>query len=73
MIHKRPFFGSFVFGAVYNCRMNEGPVGSFLRFFLGFMLFISISFGVTIAVNVYASKQGAEQQTAAALQAMLGE
>lgn len=53
--------------------MNQSPVGNFLRFFLGFMLFISVSFGVTFAVNTLAEKQSAEQQTAAALQAMLGQ
>lgn len=52
-------------------RTMETPVGSFLRFFLGFMLFISISFGVTLAVNSYTANQSIEQQTAAALQAML--
>lgn len=51
--------------------MNDSPVGSFLKFAIGFMVFISVSFGVTIAVNVYAQKQDAERQTAAALQAML--
>jgi hypothetical protein len=51
--------------------MKESPVGTFLRFFFGFMLFISVSFGVTIAVNTLTEKQSADQQTAAALQAML--
>ena len=51
--------------------MNDSPVGNFLRFFLGFMLFISISFGVTFAVNSYSTQQAVEQQAAAALQAML--
>jgi len=51
--------------------MNQSPVGNFLRFFLGFMLFISISFGITFAVNSYTQKQSVDQQTAAALQAML--
>ena len=49
----------------------ESPVGSFLRFFIGFMLFISISFGVALTVNSYTAKQSAEQQTAAALKAVL--
>ena len=46
-------------------------VNSFLRFFTGFMLFISLSFGITLAVNSYTTKQDQEKQTAAALQAML--
>lgn len=50
---------------------RESAVGSFLKFSIGFMVFISISFGVTIAVNAYSQKQQAERQTAAALQAML--
>jgi len=49
----------------------SSPVGSFLRFFLGFMLFISVSFGVTFAVNTLATDQAGEQQTATAIQAML--
>jgi hypothetical protein len=51
--------------------MAPAPLGSFLRFVIGFMLFISISFGVTYAVQKYAVGQQAQQQTAAALQAML--
>lgn len=51
--------------------MNQAPVGSFVRFLVGFLTFISVSFGVTIAVNVYASTQDAESQAAAALSAML--
>ena len=51
--------------------MSPSPVNSFLRFFLGFMLFISISFGVTLAVNAYSAQQTASAQSAAALQAML--
>ncbi len=51
--------------------MSPAPVGSFLRFVVGFMLFISISFGVTYAVNSYTTKQDTEKQTAAAIQAML--
>jgi hypothetical protein len=51
--------------------MTPAPLGSFFRFVIGFMLLISISFGVTYAVQKYAISQQAQQQTAAALQAML--
>jgi len=51
--------------------MESAPLSSFLRFFIGFMLFISMSFGVTFAVNSYTASQEKTQQTAAALQAML--
>ena len=51
--------------------MKDDAVGSFLRFFFGFMLFISISFGVTIAVNAYTTQQSQQQAATAALQAML--
>ena len=55
----------------YNSNMEGSPVGSFARFLIGFLTFISVSFGVTIAVNSYAGAQDAERQAAAALQAML--
>lgn len=51
--------------------MQESAVGSFFKFAIGFMVLVSVSLGVTVAVNVYTEQQGAEQQTAAALQAML--
>ncbi|MFA7310062.1 MAG: hypothetical protein WC050_04110 [Candidatus Paceibacterota bacterium] len=51
--------------------MNQPPVSSFVKFSLGFLVFLSVSFGVTIAVNTYASGQTQEQQTASALAAML--
>lgn len=49
----------------------ETPVGSFLRFVVGFSVFISVSFGVTYAVNTYSIAQENEQQSAAALKAMV--
>ncbi len=49
----------------------EPAVGSFFKFALGFLIFISVSFGVTYAVNTYAAAQDAESQAAAALSAML--
>jgi len=51
--------------------MNPSPVGSFARFTIGFLIFISVSLGVTIAVNSYTSTQDTEHQTATAIQAML--
>ncbi|MBI5457524.1 hypothetical protein HY971_02245 [Candidatus Kaiserbacteria bacterium] len=51
--------------------MALSPVNSFARFFFGFTLLISISFGVTYAVQKYASGQDAQQQQAAAAAAML--
>jgi len=50
----------------------ESPVNSFLRYVLGFLLFISISFGVTFGVNALATRQTAAAQQAAALQALIG-
>lgn len=50
----------------------EKGVGSFTRFTLGFLVFISLSFGLTYAVNSYTLKQEKDAQTAAALEAMLG-
>lgn len=44
---------------------------SFFRFVIGFLVFIGLSFGVTYAVNIYTAQQNVQQQTAAALQAML--
>lgn len=51
--------------------MNPAPVGSFVRFLVGFLTFISISLGVTVAVNHYAQVADAERQQAAAFEAML--
>jgi hypothetical protein len=46
---------------------------SFFRFLIGFLVFIGLSFGVTYAVNIYTAQQAAQQQVAAALQAMLAQ
>ena len=56
---------------VYNFAMNPSPVGSFAKFTIGFLIFISVSLGVTIAVNSYTEGQGEAQQTASAFQALL--
>ena len=51
----------------------QTPLQSFLKFTIGFMVFLSVSFGVTYAVNILSTKQEQERQTAAAFQAMVGE
>ena len=51
--------------------MQQTPLGSFTRFLFGFTLLISISFGVTYAVQTYATGQDAERQQAAAAAVML--
>ncbi len=49
------------------------PAGSFFRFTLGFLTFISVSFVITFFVSTYEMSQDGEEQAAAAIQAMLGE
>lgn len=51
--------------------MKDSAEGSFFRFVLGFLVFLSVFFGVTIAVNRIAANQEAQQQAAAAQAAML--
>ena len=51
--------------------MQSSPLGSFTRFLFGFTLLISISFGVTFAVQKYATGKDAAKQKAAAAAAML--
>ncbi|MDO8514638.1 MAG: hypothetical protein Q7S50_03785 [bacterium] len=51
--------------------MEPTPASSFARFSFGFLLLISISFGVTFAVQKYATSQDAARQQAAAAAAML--
>jgi hypothetical protein len=46
--------------------MSESPVNSFLRFFAGFVLFISLSFGITFSVNSYTTKRDAQRAAASA-------
>jgi hypothetical protein len=46
--------------------MSESPVNSFLRFFAGFVLFISLSFGITFTVNSYTTKRDTAAAAAAA-------
>ena len=49
----------------------ESPINSFLRYVLGFLLFISVSFGVTFSVNAISARQTAAAQQAAALSALI--
>lgn len=51
--------------------MQPQPVNSFFKFAVGFLTFISISFGVTYAVNTYAAAKDADQAAAAAFAKML--
>lgn len=50
----------------------ESSVSSFLRFVIGFTVFIGLSFGITYAVNSYTLSQERSEQAAAAYQAMIG-
>jgi hypothetical protein len=56
---------------VYNINMKPAPVGSFVRFLVGFLTFIGLSLGVTVAVNTYAVSQDATHQQAAAFEALV--
>ena len=57
----------------YNILMQPSSVGSFFKFTLGFLVFISVSFGVTFAVNSMAQAKDASQAAAAAITHMLKE
>jgi hypothetical protein len=56
---------------MYNMDMKPAPVGSFVRFLVGFLTFIGVSLGVTIAVNSYAIAQQEHAQQAAAFEALV--
>ena len=51
--------------------MTMTSASSFLQFTIGFLMFISVSFIVTFAVNTYEVSKSAEEQTAAAIETML--
>lgn len=51
--------------------MPQSSLNSFFRFTIGFLLFISLSFGITFAVDRYTRVQEQERQTAAALKALI--
>ena len=53
--------------------MQPSPTTSFLRFLTGFMVFISLSFGITFAVNSYTVAQAKAQAATAAEAALWGE
>lgn len=57
--------------AWYNVKMRETPVSSFSKALIGFVVFISVSVGLTFLVNTYAPEQGPQQQAAAAEALML--
>ena len=47
------------------------PAGSFIKFLTGFLTLITLSFGLTYAVNSYATNRDASQAAAAAKAEML--
>ena len=53
--------------------MKPAPVGSFVRFLVGFLTFIGVSLGVTVAVNSYSIAQQEKAQQASAFQALLSQ
>lgn len=50
---------------------DKNPPGSFFRFLLGFLTFISMSFAITFAVNTYTIAQDEHEQTAAVFEALV--
>ncbi len=53
--------------------MQQSGVGSFFKFLFGFLIFISVSFGVTFTVNKLAVAKDLSQAAAAARAQTLGE
>lgn len=53
-------------------RMPRSSVSSFMRFVTGMFVFISLSFGITYAVNSYTMSQEKVQTAAAAHAALFG-
>jgi len=51
--------------------MQKSPTGSFLKFTFGFVTFLVLSFGITVAVSDYTKAQNIQQQAAAAEALML--
>lgn len=49
----------------------QSSLNSFFRFVLGFSVFIAVSLAITYGVSVLSIKKEREEQTAAALKAML--
>ena len=52
--------------------MTQRGANSFLKFTLGFTVFIALSFCLTYAVSTYSIAQERERQVGAAFQAMTG-
>lgn len=57
--------------SLYNIVMQPTPTSSFFRFVIGFLVFITVFFGVTIAVSKISASEDAAQQAAAAEALML--
>lgn len=51
--------------------MNPSPTSDFTRNVIGFAVFLSVSFGLTIAVNTFTAQETAEEQVASAAAKML--
>ena len=51
--------------------MQQSPTGSFLKFTFGFVTFLVLSFGLTLAVSNYTKTQSSQQAAAAAIALML--
>lgn len=51
--------------------MSPSPASSFLKFFVGFTVFIGISFGLTYAIQRYDGERVAQRAQAAAAAEML--
>ena len=51
--------------------MQASPTGSFLKFTFGFVTFLVLSFGLTLAVTSYTQTQTTQQAAAAAFALML--
>jgi hypothetical protein len=51
--------------------MQESATGSFFKYLFGFLLFISVSFGVTFTVNTLGQAKDVTQAAAAARALML--
>jgi hypothetical protein len=51
--------------------MQPTPAGSFIKFLTGFLTLITLSFGLTYAVNAYTNRRNLEAASAAATQKLL--
>ena len=53
---------------LFRILFSMSSTGSFLKFTVGILTFISVSFIVSFAVNTYEESKSAEEQTAAAIE-----